>query len=76
MTDSYEVTVILGTLKIEHVGEALRRLQAAAESIHEEGIDVQITYSVERNRDGVERWHQWVDSDGGIKDIQPWEVTR
>ena len=72
---SYEVQVTIGTLKVEHVGEALRRLQAATESLHEDGLDVQISYSVERDRDGVERWHEWVDHDGSIKDIQPWEAV-
>ena len=70
---SYEVTITIGQLKVEHVGAALRRLGAAADSLREEGLDVSITQSVERDRDGVERWHEWIDADGNVKDIQPWE---
>lgn len=75
MTESYEVAVVVDRLKIEHVGEALRRLQAAADSLDNEGLDVGITFSVEKDRDGVERWHEWVDGEGRIKDVQPWEAT-
>lgn len=75
MTEAYEVTVVVGRLKTEHVGNALRRLQAAAESLRAEGLDVDLTFSVERDRDGVERWHEWIDSEGNVKDIQHWEVT-
>lgn len=71
-TDSWEVVVTIATLKVEYVGEALRRLEAASESLHEEGLDVQFSCSVERNRDGVEHWHEWVADDGSIKDINPW----
>lgn len=76
MTESYEVTVVVDRLKIEHVGEALRRLQAAADSLDNEGLDVGITFSVEKDRDGVERWHEWVDGEGRIKDVQPWEADQ
>lgn len=70
----YEVTVVVGRLKTEHVGSALRRLQAAAESLGAEGLDVDVRQSVERDRDGVERWPEWVDSDGSIRDRAHWEV--
>lgn len=69
----YEVTFTLGQVKVEHVGEVLRRMQAVDHSFNEEGLAVSPTYSVERDRDGVERWHDWIDEDGRIKDIAPWE---
>lgn len=69
----YEVEVTLGRMKVEHVGEALRRLQAVVQSFDDDGVEVDASYSVERGRDGVERWHTWVDEEGRIKDIQPWE---
>jgi len=72
----YQVTVSIGRLKVEHVGSALRRLQAAANSLDGEGLDVDIVQSVERDRDGVERWHEWIDRDGNVKDIAPWEEER
>lgn len=70
----YEIEVNVDRLKVEHVGEALRRLQAAAESLHAEGLDVGIMFSVERDRDGVERWPEWV-VDGTVIDRQPWDET-
>jgi hypothetical protein len=73
-SDSWQVEVTVDTLKVEHVGNALRRLRAAAESLHQEGLDVQITYSVTRNRENLEWWTEWVDREGRIKDIQPWEI--
>lgn len=69
----YEVTLVVGRLKTEHVGSALRRLQAAAKSLEAEGLDVDITQSVERDRDGVERWPEWVHDDGSIVDRAHWE---
>jgi hypothetical protein len=75
MSGQHEITFTLGRMKVEHVGEALRRLQEVGKSLDNEGLDVDIVYSVERDHDGVERWHEWIDSEGRIKDIQPWEVT-
>lgn len=74
MAGEYEVTISVTRVKAEHVGEALRRLQAAADSLYNEGQDVGITQSVERDHDGVERWHEWIDSEGNVRDIAPWEV--
>ena len=71
----YEVSFTLSEVKVEHVGEVLRRLQAVDHSFTEEGVEMGSSYSVERDRDGVERWHTWIDEEGRIKDIQPWEVT-
>jgi hypothetical protein len=71
--ESYRIEIVVDRLKVEHVGEALRRLQRAAESLALEGLDVGITQSVEKDRDGVERWPEWVAADGTIRDVQPWQ---
>lgn len=76
MNGDYEVTLVLSGVKVEHVGEALRRLRAVDFSFVEEGLSIGSSYSVERDRDGVERWHTWVDADGNIKDIQPWQERK
>lgn len=69
----YEVTLSLSQVKVEHVGEVLRRLQAVDYSFEEEGVAIDSMWSVERDHDGVERWHEWIDSEGRIKDMQPWD---
>ena len=76
MNGDYEVMLVLSGVKVEHVGEALRRLRAVDYSFVEEGLSINSMYSVERDRDGVERWTDWVDPDGNIKDIQPWQEKR
>lgn len=75
MTHQYEVTLTLGQLSVEHVGEALRRLREVDLSFVREGLSVDASWSVERDRDGIERWSDWIDDEGEIKDIQPWEES-
>lgn len=70
---SYEVTLSVDGLKVEYVGEALRRLSAAAESLRDEGLSIDVWFSVERDRDGIERWPSFVADGGEIIDVQPWE---
>lgn len=72
-THLYVVEVRLDRMKVEHVGEALRRLSAAADTLTSEGLDVGVWFSVERDRDGVERWPEWIDDEGNVIDVQPWE---
>ena len=71
----HEVTFRVDRVKVEHVGRTLRLLYLVERALAAEGLDLGFSCSVERDRDGVERWTDWIDDEGKIKDIQPWEVT-
>jgi hypothetical protein len=75
MNGEHVIEAQVTQVKVEHVGEVLRRLQGVRDSLLNEGLDIGFNFSVERDRDGVERWHEWVDPEGDIKDIQPWEMA-
>lgn len=70
---SYTITLTVDRMKVEHVGRALRLLEAAITELEKEGLDIGSMFSVERDKDGVELWPEFVDSDGNIIDVQPWE---
>lgn len=70
---SYEVQVTFDKMKIEHVGVLLRRLLEVDRQMRAEGLDIRVDYSVERDRDGVERWHSWIDDQGNIMNRDYWE---
>lgn len=63
MSDTHEVTLTISRVKEEHVGWTVNALNVLSGIFHLDGTDVGIDLSVERNRDGVERFAEFIELD-------------
>lgn len=62
----HEITLVVSRVKREHVAHTLRVLDAATDELKLDRTDIGLHFSVEHERDGVERWIDYIDDDGDI----------
>lgn len=63
VTNSYAVTLEIGRVKEEHIAYTVALMNALSSAFGLDGTDVSVDLSVERNRDGIERVYEYIQTE-------------